>query len=236
MALFPLNASILLEAQKKNVNKKIKIKPEDSEYDAMAEDEENEGNEITDDGVDSESSDEDNLDEDNDSSSDYTEMEDDSDSMSDDIDSEDDTSDATDYSDEENSDSDDTDYSDEENSDSDYSSSDESSDEESDIDKDIVNSDVEKNKLLMNDFMNLYYFSKTILEKLSNVDKGDIMVNSIITQVSKNITLLRHKLYEYIVNSFSDKYIHNLYQYNFFIQGMKINIEMLKKIKDFNVN
>ena len=223
MALFPLNASILLEAQKKNVNKKIKIKPEDSEYDAMAEDEENEGNEITDDGVDSESSDEDNLDEDNDSSSDYTEMEDDSDSMSDDIDSEDDTSDATDYSDEENSNSD-------------YSSSDESSDEESDIDKDIVNSDVEKNKLLMNDFMNLYYFSKTILEKLSNVDKGDIMVNSIITQVSKNITLLRHKLYEYIVNSFSDKYIHNLYQYNFFIQGMKINIEMLKKIKDFNVN
>lgn len=223
MALFPLNASILLEAQKKNVNKKIKIKPEDSEYDAMAEDEENEGNEITDDGVDSESSDEDNLDEDNNSSSDYTEMEDDSDSMSDDIDSEDDTSDTTDYSDEENSDSD-------------YSSSDESSDEESDIDKDIVNSDVEKNKLLMNDFMNLYYFSKTILEKLSNVDKGDIMVNSIITQVSKNITLLRHKLYEYIVNSFSDKYIHNLYQYNFFIQGMKINIEMLKKIKDFNVN
>lgn len=223
MALFPLNASILLEAQKKNVNKKIKIKPEDSEYDAMAEDEENEGNEITDDGVDSESSDEDNLDEDNDSSSDYTEMEDDSDSMSDDIDSEVDTSDATDYSDEENSDSD-------------YSSSDESSDEDSDIDKDIVNSDVEKNKLLMNDFMNLYYFSKTILEKLSNVDKGDIMVNSIITQVTKNITLLRHKLYEYIVNSFSDKYIHNLYQYNFFIQGMKINIEMLKKIKDFNVN
>ena len=93
-----------------------------------------------------------------------------------------------------------------------------------------------QSSLLMKDFLNLYYFSKNMLEKLSSFDKGDVMINSIVSQVVKNITLLRTKLYDYIVNSFSDKYIHNLYQYNFFIQGLNINIEMLKKIKDFNPN
>lgn len=261
MALFPLNASILLEAEKKNVNKKIKVNPDDSDYEAMAEEDEDTGIETTDDedtsttSVDDEEgedyasyneeddsiepSSEENEEEDtDDDATDYSGTDDDESSTSDDIDSDDDSSnnsdedmdaDATDYGDN----SDDADSSDDN---SDYSS-DESTDSESSSETDEGSStDAEKNKLLINDFLNLYYFTRNVLDKLSTFDKGDILANSVITQVAKNITLLQSKLYDYIVNNFSEKYIRNLYQYNFFIQGIKVNIEMLKKIKDFNVN
>lgn len=97
-------------------------------------------------------------------------------------------------------------------------------------------SEVEKNALIMSDFQNLYYFIKNILEKVSVTDKGNMLVNTIISQVANNLSLLQAKLYNYIVNNFSKKYISNLYQYNFFIEALKINIEMLKKIKDFDIN
>lgn len=264
MALFPLNTSILLEAKKKNTNKIIKVNPEESDYDTMVDEDEDTGIETTDDGDisdtsneiegddytqyndDTDSSDQDDVADDSDST-DYSKMDDETSSASDDIDSDTDYADdqqdtstddeeATDYGVDDFSDEDDSESTSEDDDSGDYSDDDRRSDDESSISKDIVSTDPEKNKLLIQDFLNLYYFSKNILEKLSVVDKGDMVVNSIISQVTHNITLLRSKLYDYIVHSFSEKYIHNLYQYNLFIQGMNINIEMLKKIKDFNVN
>lgn len=251
MALFPINASILLEAKKKNMNKNIKINPEESDYDVIAEEDD------TRDTTTDENEDENTPSEADNTENDYTSyIEEDeivSDTSTSDIDDdigptdngEEETDSATDYTGMDDSDSDSSDNidSDMDNTpsedDNSYSEDNDTSTDdnpESTNEGDITNTDAEKNSLIMKDFLNLYYFSKNILEKLSSFDKGDVMVNSIVSQVIKNITLLRTKLYDYIVNSFSDKYIHNLYQYNFFIQGLNINIEMLKKIKDFNPN
>lgn len=250
MALFPINASILLEAKKKNVNKNIKINPEESDYDAIAEDDD------TQDTTTDENEDENTPSEADNTENDYTSYIEEDETVSDtntsdtddDIEptdnGEEETDSATDYTGMDDSDSDssdniDSDMDDSTSEDDSYSDdTDTSTDDnpESNNEEEITNTDAEKNSLLMKDFLNLYYFSKNMLEKLSSFDKGDVMINSIVSQVVKNITLLRTKLYDYIVNSFSDKYIHNLYQYNFFIQGLNINIEMLKKIKDFNPN
>lgn len=139
----------------------------------------------------------------------------------------------TDYTDDESDSMDDeeTDYSDDSESTDDMST--DENNEESSSEEDV--NDNKKNNVLIEDYIKLYHFTKSILEKLSNFDRGNVMCNSIISQVTKNITLTQVKIYDYIIHGFSDKYITNLYQYNLFIQGIKINIEMLKKIKDFDI-
>lgn len=97
--------------------------------------------------------------------------------------------------------------------------------------------DLKKNKLLLKDFTNLYYITKNSIVKLSNIDKTDIFINKIVTQVVYNLSTLQQYLYEFITGAFSKgKYVNNLYQYNYFLEAFKINVEMLKKISVFMSN
>lgn len=198
MALFPIDFSVLLEAEKEEETQSIKITADETEY----EDDDLEMDESSDETTDEEPTEE-----------------------TDEGDEE-----ATDYSDSEEEESPDDE---EESMDSEETDSEEEDEESSDENTEV--DDNKKNNILMDDFISLYYFTKTIITKVSSYDRGNILSNSVISQVVKNMTLLQEKLYKYIVEGYSTTYIHNLYQYNLYVQGIKINIEMLKKIKGFDV-
>lgn len=94
-----------------------------------------------------------------------------------------------------------------------------------------------KNKIILTDFINLYNLTTNTINKLSNVDKTNIFINKILTQVLANLTLVKRHVYNFIVFKFSNnKYVNNLYQYNFFTEAFRVNIEMLKKISVFIPN
>lgn len=97
-------------------------------------------------------------------------------------------------------------------------------------------SDQEKNKVIINDFINLYYLTKNSIKKLSNIDKTDIFINKIVSQVITNFNTLQKQLADFLVFRFlKNKYVNNLYQYNYFLEAFKINVEMLKKISVFTI-
>jgi hypothetical protein len=86
----------------------------------------------------------------------------------------------------------------------------------------------------MEDFINLYTLISNVLDKLSNNEKNDIIVNKIIIKIRSNLTKLQNYLYKFIAFKFSKgTYTQNLYQYNNFLEAFKINIEMMKKINLF---
>lgn len=95
----------------------------------------------------------------------------------------------------------------------------------------------ENNRILLDDFSNLFYLVKSTISKLESVDKSNIAINAIITRISMNLSLLKKQLFEYIIYTFpSGKYVSNLYKYNYFMEALKVNVEMLKKINVFTDN
>lgn len=167
--------------------------------------------------------------EDEDTSTDYTEEEDESDPEEDGADPDGDDAgddDSTDYT----SETDDTDG----GEDTTDTSTDTTEQPAEDEDK---QSDDENNRVLLDDYTNLYFLIKNTLTKLSNVDKSNILINKIVTQISTNLNVLKKQLFEFITFSFSrGKYVTNLYKYNYFLEAFKINVEMLKKISVFIPN
>jgi hypothetical protein len=90
---------------------------------------------------------------------------------------------------------------------------------------------------LLEDISNLYYLVKNTITKLSNIDKSNILINKIVTQISTNLNVLKKQLFDYITFTFpKGKYVTNLYKYNYFLEAFKINVEMLKKISIFIPN
>jgi hypothetical protein len=250
----------VLEAKRKPTpSKPIKIKPNKDEMDYTDEVDNGDIDEANDDDNSEDNQDDDMTDytdeemdvdpdddgptNDDDNSSDYTEeVQNDEDNDSTAGDQQEDP-DQSDESDDEN-----TDYSDmgddQENGDT-NNSDDSSSDDNSNVDDSNGdgndntedNADNDKNGLILQDFINLYYLSKASIKKLSNVDKTDIFINKIVTQVSTNFTTLQKQLFDYITFRFSkNKYVNNLYQYNYFLEAFKINVEMLKKTSIFITN
>jgi len=97
--------------------------------------------------------------------------------------------------------------------------------------------EIEKQRILLADFTNLFYLTKNTIAKLSSVTNSNIFVNKIISQITSNLNLLKKHLFDYIVFSFSkEKYVTNLYKYNYFVEAFKINVQMLKKISVFISN
>lgn len=95
----------------------------------------------------------------------------------------------------------------------------------------------ENNRILLDDTINLYHTINDTVDKLVDVSRDNIVTNKIINQVSHNCRMLAKVIYDYIVFKFSkNKYVHNVYKYNYFLQAFKINVEMLKKIQVFDVN
>lgn len=92
-------------------------------------------------------------------------------------------------------------------------------------------------RLLLKDFINLYYLSKNTITKLSNINNSNILVNKIISQINSNLSIFKKAIFDYIVFNFEKgKYVENLYKYNYFLEAFKINVQMLKKIGVFTSN
>jgi len=97
--------------------------------------------------------------------------------------------------------------------------------------------EAENNRILLDDFANFFHLIKNTLSKLSNIDKSNILINKIATQITTNLNVLKKQIFDYITFSFpKGKYVANLYKYNYFLEAFKINVEMLKKISVFIPN
>ncbi len=180
-----------------------------------------------------EETDDDGSGDDTDNATDYTEETEEvevdenesSDDSTDDTSTTDDVVGATDYTEETGDDiGDSTDTS------TDNTSTDSSSTEEDEGEK-------EKLRVLMDDFISLSNTIKSFINKLETMDKSNIFANKITAQIISNLNILRKHVFEYISFKFNKKaYVENLYIYNYFIEALKINVEMLKKIKVFTPN
>lgn len=163
----------------------------------------------------------------------YTAEEEESDPEEDGADSTDDTTEdsaddteSTDYTETTDEDSDSTDGG---------SGEDTSEDSESGIEEDPK--EKENMRILLEDFTNLYFMVKNTITKLSNIDKSNVAINKIVSQISSNLNVLKKQLFDFIIFNFpKGKYVTNLYKYNYFLEAFKINVEMLKKINVFTTN
>lgn len=127
-----------------------------------------------------------------------------------------------------------TDYTDGVNDDGDESFDDTSSDESDTGEENLSpeeQEDAKKNARLIKNCILLYYNLIGTINRLEKLNGIDIETNKIIIQVKTNLNDLAIKMYDFIILTFnSNGYVKNLYIYNFFIEGFKINIEMLRKI------
>jgi hypothetical protein len=155
---------------------------------------------------------------------DYTESDDDSDPSTDGSDTDDGDDISTDSSDDD--------------SDTDDASNDSTDDSTDDTDVSQPDpSEQENNRILLEDFSNMFYLVKNTITKLTNIDKSNILINKIVTQITSNLNVLKKQVFDYITFSFpKGKYVTNLYKYNYFLEAFKINVEMLKKISIFIPN
>jgi hypothetical protein len=186
--------------------------------------------ESTDTGTDDTSTDTDTDEDDDSSPTDYTESDDDSDPSTDGSDTDDDSDGPTDYTDS-NDDSDGEDGSEDSTDDSTDDSTEDTDTSQPDP------SEQENNRILLEDFSNMFYLVKNTITKLTNIDKSNILINKIVTQISSNLNVLKKQIFDYITFSFpKGKYVTNLYKYNYFLEAFKINVEMLKKISIFVPN
>lgn len=97
--------------------------------------------------------------------------------------------------------------------------------------------DKSKNTYLIRDFIELFYTTKNMIEKLNNVSKTTLVKSKVYLQVIENLSDMNNVLYEYITHDFSKKsYVFNLYQFNLFLECIKVNIEIIKKSGELQSN
>lgn len=88
------------------------------------------------------------------------------------------------------------------------------------------------NKLLLNDFTDLYYSIKANSSKLDTIDSVDIVTTQILIRAKDHLSKLHAYTYNYIIRHFTkSSYAQNLYVYKNIIALYKITIEMVKKIR-----
>jgi hypothetical protein len=130
----------------------------------------------------------------------------------------------------------DTDYTDENTDEGDDTGGDETTDDTEEGGDSTNTDDIKKNSLLIKDFVALYKLVDSINDRLGDVKKSDILTSSIIIQVMKNFSTMGEQVFDFIQGNFTkNSYVNNLFQYNLFIEAIKINMEMLKKIKNLNM-
>lgn len=99
------------------------------------------------------------------------------------------------------------------------------------------NGDKTKNTYLIRDFMNLYFTTMNLIDKINNIKKTNLIKSSVYLQVAKNLTEMENTLYDYIINNFkNNSYVFNLYQFNLFLEVMNVNVEILKKCGELPSN
>ena len=95
----------------------------------------------------------------------------------------------------------------------------------------------ENNAALLRDSIDLYYNIKQNIDKIDKLSYNNNLINKTNIQVKQNLSKLLEYLYDFITIRFKkNKYIDNLYMYDYFIEAYKINVEILKKISSFGEN
>lgn len=90
-----------------------------------------------------------------------------------------------------------------------------------------------KNIDLHDTYIYLYNRIRDFEAKLFNVQKSSRIINKIITQVTNNLVNLKTAVSEYIIYSFeNNSYVRNLYNYNHFLESLRLNMIIMGKIKD----
>lgn len=131
-----------------------------------------------------------------------------------------------------------TDYTDDDSTDTDDTGDDSSmGDEETSEEDEGPTTDDRKNKGLLDDLIKLKAIVQNFINKLSAMNLNNIEKVRLIGQINSNLTQLSEQIHMYIVYRFQhETYVRNLYFYNYSIEAVNININMLKKIGKMNDN
>ena len=126
--------------------------------------------------------------------------------------------------------------SDENSSDQDSSSSEESGDGlGGDDEESIKNQEKVRNVLLLRNFIRLYKQTQLFAKKISESRKNNLLTIVASSQVLDNLKKLEGVVYKYIIMSYdNNSYEVNLYNFNYFLEVMRLNLEMIKKANDSN--
>lgn len=102
-----------------------------------------------------------------------------------------------------------------------------SNDEQTNNDDDQQNN--ENNKFLINDYLELYNRLDEILEKINSNENFKFSRDMIYNKARMNIEKIRDMLFDYITLRFNNEsYVSNLYHFNLVMQAINVNIGLLE--------
>lgn len=104
-------------------------------------------------------------------------------------------------------------------------------------DKNFKPEDAQKNQVLYQDFCYFFEQINRIEKSLSKGSRRDMLTTQVYSTVSSNISRLKNDMFNYMTELFVGRtYAQNLYQFNSYIEALRLNIQMLKKIGSLNAN
>lgn len=90
-----------------------------------------------------------------------------------------------------------------------------------------------KQFMLLKEMNRLYHAIKEYTDKVSSMDKKNVLFSAIQKNVTGNFKRLSTLVYNYIMYYYDHmSYEYNLYVYNYFVETCKVNIELMNKIAD----
>ena len=124
---------------------------------------------------------------------------------------------------------------DETTNDQDEDSSEEDNGLGGDDEESIKNQERVRNVLLLRNFIRMYKQIQVFSQKISESRRNNLLIIVASSQVIDNLKKLEGVVYKYIIMSYdNNSYEVNLYNFNYFLEVMKLNLEMIKKANDSN--
>lgn len=91
-----------------------------------------------------------------------------------------------------------------------------------------------ENGTLIDDFLALYYSLQSTINRLTELDKSNKIINKIVSRVITNLTNVQTEVFNYVRFKFSkSNFAGNLMKYNYFVEAYKINLTILRKTNSF---
>ena len=90
-----------------------------------------------------------------------------------------------------------------------------------------------KQLTLMKQMINLHDNINTYINQITNIERNNIISSSILSVVIDNFNKLKDVVYKYILYYFDHmSYQYNLYTFNYLMEALKMNVELLAKVND----
>lgn len=87
-----------------------------------------------------------------------------------------------------------------------------------------------ENSTFIDDFLALYYSLQSTINRLTELDKSNKIINKIVSRVVTNLTNIQTEVFNYVRFKFSkSNFAGNLMKYNYFVEAYKINLTILRK-------